>query len=41
MGGRSLGGIDQAFYLEAFASLFVNYCFKHGTWSQGFKFLKR
>jgi predicted dinucleotide-binding enzyme len=33
------GGIDQAFFLEAMASLWVNYGFKHNQWQQAFKLL--
>lgn len=36
-----VGGIDQSFFLEAFASLWVNYAFKNGNWSQAFKLLTR
>jgi 8-hydroxy-5-deazaflavin:NADPH oxidoreductase len=36
-----LGGIEQAFFLEALASLWVNYAFKTNSWSQAFKLLKR
>ena len=35
------GGIDQAFFLEAFASLWINYAFKHDQWNQAFKLLVR
>ena len=38
---EDLGGIEQAFFLEAFASLWVNYAFKHNTWTHAFKFLKK
>lgn len=36
-----VGGIDQAFFLEALASLWVNYAFKTGHWTQAFKLLVR
>lgn len=36
-----LGGIDQAFFLEAFASLYVNYAFRSGHWNMAIKLLKR
>ena len=36
-----VGGIDQSFFLEALASLWVNYAFKTNNWSQAFKLLKR
>ena len=38
---EDLGGIDQAFFLEAFASLWINYGFKYNNWAHAFKFLKR
>jgi len=38
---EDLGGIEQAFFLEAFASLWVNYAFKHDTWTHAFKLLKK
>lgn len=38
---EDLGGIDQAFFLEAFASIWINYGFKNNTWTHAFKFLKR
>ncbi len=38
---EDLGGIDQAFYLEAFASIWVNYAIKHGSRGHAFKLLKR
>lgn len=38
---EDLGGIEQAFFLEAFASLWVNYAFKNDTWTHAFKFLKK
>lgn len=38
---EDLGGIEQAFYLEAFASLWINYAFKHNHWTHAFEFLKR
>jgi len=36
-----VGGIDQSFFLEALASLWVNYAFKTNHWTQAFKLLKR
>lgn len=36
-----LGGIDQSFFLEALASLWVNYAFKTNNWNQAFKLLSR
>jgi predicted dinucleotide-binding enzyme len=38
---EDLGGIEQAFFLEAFASLWVNYAFKHNSWEHAFKLLKK
>ena len=38
---EDLGGIEQAFFLEAFASMWINYAFKHNQWMQAFKLLKR
>jgi 8-hydroxy-5-deazaflavin:NADPH oxidoreductase len=38
---EDLGGIEQSFFLEAFASLWVNYAFKHNSWTHAFKFLKK
>ena len=38
---EDLGGIEQSFFLEAFASLWVNYGFKSNNWSFAFKLLKR
>lgn len=38
---EDLGGIEQAFFLEAFASMWVNYAFKHNQWMQAFKLLKK
>jgi len=38
---EDLGGIEQAFFLEAFASLWINYGFKYNQWAHGFKFMKR
>ncbi|HEX9959408.1 MAG TPA: NAD(P)-binding domain-containing protein [Pyrinomonadaceae bacterium] len=38
---EDLGGIEQAFFLEAFASLWVNYAFKHDSWQHAFKLLKK
>ena len=35
------GGIEQAFYLEAFAMLWINYAFKNNSWTHAFKFLKK
>lgn len=36
-----LGGIEQSFFLEALASLWVNYAFKTNSWNQAFRLLKR
>jgi hypothetical protein len=36
-----VGGIDQAFFLEALASLWVNHAFKSDNWNQAFKLLSR
>ncbi|HEV7700243.1 MAG TPA: NAD(P)-binding domain-containing protein [Pyrinomonadaceae bacterium] len=36
-----VGGIDQAFFLEALASLWVNYAIKSNSWNQAFKLLRR
>ncbi|MFZ1699952.1 MAG: NAD(P)-binding domain-containing protein [Pyrinomonadaceae bacterium] len=36
-----VGGIEQSFFLEALASLWVNYAFKSGTWNQAFRLLRR
>lgn len=36
-----VGGIEQAFFLEALASLWVNYALKTGHWTQAFKLLTR
>ena len=36
-----LGGIEQSFFLEALASLWVNYAFKTNNWNQAFKLLSR
>jgi 8-hydroxy-5-deazaflavin:NADPH oxidoreductase len=38
---EDLGGIEQAFFLEAFASLWVNYAFKNNSWTHAFKLLKK
>ncbi len=38
---EDLGGIEQAFFLEAFASMWVNYAFKYNSWTHAFKFLKK
>jgi predicted dinucleotide-binding enzyme len=38
---EDLGGIEQAFFLEAFASMYINYAFKHNQWMQAFKLLKK
>ena len=38
---EDLGGIEEAFFLEAFASLWINYGFKYNNWEHAFKFLKR
>jgi hypothetical protein len=36
-----VGGIEQAFFLEALASLWVNHAFKSNNWNQAFKLLSR
>jgi len=36
-----VGGIEQAFFLEALASLWVNYAFRSNNWNQAFKLLRR
>jgi predicted dinucleotide-binding enzyme len=36
-----VGGIEQAFFLEALASLWVNYAFRSNNWNQAFKLLHR
>lgn len=36
-----VGGIDQSFFLEALASLWVNHAFRSGNWNQAFKLLSR
>jgi predicted dinucleotide-binding enzyme len=36
-----VGGIEQAFFLEALASLWVNHAFKSDNWNQAFKLLSR
>ena len=36
-----VGGIEQSFFLEALASLWVNYAFKSNNWNQAFKLLRR
>jgi predicted dinucleotide-binding enzyme len=36
-----VGGIEQSFYLEALAMLWVNYAIKEGSWNQAFKLLRR
>ncbi len=36
-----VGGIEQSFFLEALASLWVNYALKTGHWTQAFKLLSR
>jgi 8-hydroxy-5-deazaflavin:NADPH oxidoreductase len=38
---EDLGGIEQSFFLEAFASLWINYGFKNNHWTHAFKLLKR
>jgi len=38
---EDVGGIDQAFFLEALASLWVNHAFKSDKWNQAFKLLSR
>jgi predicted dinucleotide-binding enzyme len=35
------GTIDQSFFLEAFASMWINYGFKYNNWNHAFKFLKK
>jgi Predicted dinucleotide-binding enzymes len=35
------GGVDQAYYLEAFAFGFISYAFKSNDWARGFRFLKK
>ncbi len=36
-----LGGIDQSFFLEALASLWVNYALKTNNWNMAFRLLRR
>lgn len=36
-----VGGIENAFFLEALASLWVNYAIKSNNWNQAFKLLRR
>lgn len=36
-----LGDISQAFFVEAFASIWINYSFKTGEWNHAFKMLRR
>jgi predicted dinucleotide-binding enzyme len=38
---EDMGGIEQSFFLEAFASLWINYGFKHDHWTHAFKLLKK
>lgn len=38
---EDFGGIDQAFFLEALAALWVNYAFRNDSWEHAFKFLKK
>lgn len=38
---EDVGGIEQSFFLEALASLWVNHAFKSGNWNQAFKLLSR
>lgn len=38
---EDLGSIEQSFFLEAFASMWINYGFKYNHWSHAFKFLKK
>jgi predicted dinucleotide-binding enzyme len=38
---EDVGGIEQAFFLEALASLWVNHAFKTNNWNQAFKLLSR
>jgi predicted dinucleotide-binding enzyme len=37
---EDLGDIKQAFFLEAFGAMWVNYAFKYNSWTHAFKFLK-
>ena len=37
---EDLGDIKQAFFLEAFAAMWLNYAFKYNSWTHAFKFLK-
>lgn len=38
---EDVGGIEQSFFLEALASLWVNYALRTNHWNQAFKLLKR
>ena len=38
---EDVGGIEQSFFLEALASLWVNYALRTNHWTQAFKLLKR
>ena len=38
---EDLGNIEQAFFLEAYASMYINYAFKNNQWMQAFKLLKK
>ena len=35
------GGVEQAYFLEAFAFGFISYAFKTNDWMRGFRFLKK
>jgi predicted dinucleotide-binding enzyme len=36
-----MGDISQAYWLETFAMLWINYAFKNNSWNQAFKLLKK
>jgi predicted dinucleotide-binding enzyme len=36
-----LGGIENAYWLEAFAMLWITYAFKNNEWKHAFRFLKK
>jgi hypothetical protein len=36
-----LGGISEAFYMEAFALLWIRYAFKNNSWTHAFSLLKK
>lgn len=38
---EDLGGIEQAFFLEALAMIWINYAFKNNVWTHAFKLLKK